>query len=112
MSTLIGAMGDAMNEYEELADPDDYIAAAAELSGTVGEFLNASKREQLAEILRDENGLAPTDAALDVIMAVIESTNKTDALWGESEQPNSPTAWHYAMNAGIAIDHVKRTILR
>jgi hypothetical protein len=40
-------------------------------------------RNRVAEALLDGNGLPPTRAALDVIMAVVRATEKTDELHGQ-----------------------------
>jgi hypothetical protein len=42
-------------------------------------------RNRVAEALVDENGLPPTRAALDVIMAVVRTTEWTDKM--STEQP-------------------------
>jgi hypothetical protein len=53
-------------------------------------------RNRVAEALTDENGLPPTRAALDVIMAVVRETERTDENWQES---SAPSLERYAIDA-------------
>lgn len=58
------------------------------------------KRNRVSDALIDENGLPPTSAALDVIMAVIESTDWTDEHHGEKLTGNGPVdIRQYALDA-------------
>ena len=58
------------------------------------------QRERVAVALMDENGFAPTSAALDVIMAVIRETDRTDIDWRED---SAPGLWRYALDAERAL---------
>jgi len=68
-------------------------------------------REELANVLRDENGLQPTPAALDVIMAVVRETVHTDEKHGtlmahrsrDEMGPPLPTLARYAIDAERAL---------
>ena len=63
---------------------------------TEDEFDEMSTRERLAEALRDENGLRPTGAALDVLMAAYEACNEVDGLHAQQFRPASPKPEAYA----------------
>lgn len=53
--------------------------------------------DELAGLLLSENGLPPTDNGLEVIKAVIEVLDETDAWHCENEQSGSgPTVKQYA----------------
>lgn len=68
----------------------------------------ASQRERIAEALLDENGLRPTEAALDVIMAVVEATDRLDESWdGNSTIPTPPMA-SYARHAEGSLRVLRR----
>lgn len=58
-----------------------------------------SVREALRQVLRDENGLPPTLAATDVIMAVVESINYTDERHSPNHADLAPTFKRYALDA-------------
>jgi hypothetical protein len=60
-------------------------------------------RDRIAEALLDANGLHPTTAALDVIMAVIDATDRLDEDWdGNATIPVPPVAT-YARNAELSL---------
>lgn len=44
-------------------------------------------RDRLAEALLDENGLRPTETALDVLVAVAAALDGTDADWAGVKPP-------------------------
>jgi hypothetical protein len=68
-------------------------------------------RNRVAEALLDGNGLPPTRAALDVIMAVVRATDRTDennakAMAGRSRGgcvSFEPSLTRYALNAESAL---------
>lgn len=65
-------------------------------------------RERIAIALLNENGLQPTNAALDVIMAVVEATDRLDASWpGDAATPSPPMAW-YARHAEGTLRALRR----
>lgn len=105
MSSLFGAMFDAHNDYEgsPFSESED-ITPADELSSAVGEFLDADLRDQFAAVLahHDENGLDPTPAAVDVLMAVVRSLDYTD------EHHDTPDASRYALDAEQALRIMRR----
>lgn len=95
MSTLIGRMSDALADADEVSysTEQEPTHPAETLIETVAEFLNADRQEQLREVLRNENGLAPTSNALEVIMAAIKATDDLDAAW--TNMPATPTVDAY-----------------
>lgn len=64
------------------------------------EWFDASTRDKLAEALTDENGLRPTEAALDVILAVVAATDDVDQNYTGR---GAPTAVRYASAARHAL---------
>ena len=52
------------------------------------ESIHDQLRNRVAVALMDENGFAPTSAALDVIMAVIRSTDSTDEAFRGQRAPS------------------------
>lgn len=61
-----------------------------------------SDREALRDFLRDENGLPPTEATTDVIIAVIEQTIRTDENH-DGRVDNVPTVSTYAKDTERAL---------
>lgn len=58
---------------------------------------NRYSDDELAGLLLSENGLPPTDNALEVIKAVVQVIDETDAWHGESNLSGSgPTVKQYA----------------
>lgn len=55
---------------------------------------------KLAQALLDENGLPPTQNAMEVIIAVVRSTIRTDEKW---KGMGIPTITGYAMSAESAL---------
>ena len=117
MTQELAELANLVTAYGENADPDDLntdTSAGDELSAAVGRFVaergystgctytnlaELSLRDRLALLLSDydANGLRPTDAALDVIMTVIESTEQTDEEWWDLG--DQPSVWCYAHDA-------------
>jgi hypothetical protein len=70
-------------------------------------FAELDIRERVAVALMDENGLQPTHAALDVIMAVVRSTEWTDEQHGKAQAQRArdeiggavPDVLRYALDA-------------
>lgn len=60
-------------------------------------------RERIAIALLDENGLRPTQAALDVIMATIEACDNQDEYWSDAKKPGVSSPFDYA---DMVIDHL------
>lgn len=68
-------------------------------------------RNRVADALLDENGLPPTGPALDVIMAVVRSTERVDESYGKAmaNRPQDvihvpvPTLSRYAIDAERAL---------
>lgn len=67
--------------------------------------MNADLREKFRDILRDENGLLPTDAATDLLITVLLSTEKTDERWGNNDLPGVPSVTDYAGDAIRFLKH-------
>ena len=79
-------------------DADD-----TELRAQHDEWHAASRRDRVAEALLDENGLRFTEAALDVIMAVVDSVDYID------ENGVSPASVRdYALDAERALRIVRK----
>lgn len=69
--------------------------------------MSPETRTALVAALSDENGLAPTDTALKVIVAVIDATGKTDE--DHCNLPGIPSLDLYAADAVCALNVVRRT---
>lgn len=93
LARLSDAVDAARNPNIISTDPFDEII---ELVAAVDEFLASTRIEQLRDVLRDENGLAPTEARTDVLIAVVFEMNRTDENW---EFPGGPSARDYAADA-------------
>ena len=59
-------------------------------------------RQEFTDALRDENGLLPTAAALDVLTAVLMSIDYTDETWPHR---GVPSAVDYARGAVRRLEH-------
>jgi len=64
------------------------------------ESIHDQLRNRVAVALMDENGFAPTWAALDVIMAVVRATDETDQTF---DGPGTPTLIRYLVDAERAL---------
>jgi len=67
--------------------------------------MHPSYYEDLVSALRDENGLAPTERAMRVIVTVIESTIITDE---RHAGVGIPSVDMYALNAEFALSELRR----
>lgn len=74
---------------------------------SIVQSMDDDQRNRVAEALLDENGLPPTQAALDVIMAVVRATERTDEVHGlamaERSRGGSPRLNRYAIDAERAL---------
>ena len=78
---------------------------------SIVQSMDDDQRNRVAEALLDENGLPPTSAALDVIMAVVRSTERTDENHGKVMAHRSrdemgagtPRVTRYAIDAERAL---------
>jgi hypothetical protein len=96
MTTLSGRLSDAadvLRAKREQHRGDDDIA---ELIFAADAMTEATPIEKIRDALRDANGLAPTDAASDVLVAVIFALNRTDEKWGDRGFPGAPSTTDYA----------------
>jgi hypothetical protein len=97
MSTLSGRLSDAADTLRNIdvngRDEDDAIT---ELIDAADDMLNAAPIEKIRDALHDDNGLPPTAAASDVLIAVIFALNRTDEKWGERGFPGAPSTTDYA----------------
>jgi len=73
------------------------------------ESIHDQIRNRVSVALMDENGFAPTSAALDVIMAVIRETDRTDIDWRED---SAPGLWRYAIDAERALRVLRKNEAR
>lgn len=65
-------------------------------------FGELSQRDRLAEALLDENGLRPTDAALDVLLVAVAALDETDEKWDHPYEP-VPSISNYAFRVRKAM---------
>jgi hypothetical protein len=77
---------------------------AMQLVASVDELFEGTRADRIGEALRDENGLRPTAAALDVIMAVIRETERTDEHHGRKRTDSpTPSLHRYSCDAERAL---------
>lgn len=67
------------------------------------ESITDELRNRVSDALLDENGLPPTGPALDVIMAVVDSTTGTDERHDPNGDSEVPTVDRYAVDAETAL---------
>lgn len=64
-----------------------------------GTAVTAELIERLRDALRDENGLLPTNAATDVMIAALLAMERIDEKWSERGFPGVPSTTDYAAGA-------------
>jgi hypothetical protein len=102
MSTLLGHLFDAVEDLRNTDPDEDYsVDDIADLMSATDEILESKTEDLLREVLRDENGFAPTPAAIEVIMEVVREINRTDNDWAEPD--SQPGFWRYALDAERAL---------
>lgn len=62
--------------------------------------------EKIGNALRDENGLLPTGASLDVLITTLVAIDKTDERW---DHAGVPSTTDYATSI---VEHLDRSYLR
>lgn len=92
---------------EKLIDEDDRAVQLSKLTlaGQLIESHDGDVAAAIGDVLRDENALAPTPGAVDVLVTVIRTFTLTDTRWGERGLSGSPSATDYAADA---IDMLRR----
>lgn len=88
-------------------------SAASKLADTAEALADEVQREttvaeRLADALRDENGLAPTSAALYVLAKVVDALNEVDARWAHRYLPGNPSVTDYAAMAREALGGIEQ----
>jgi hypothetical protein len=99
MSTLSGRLADAVDavrSVKTMATPTQVAANYDELIDAADAMLDAAPIDKIRDALNDANGLPPTAAASDVLVAVIFALNRTDEKWGERGFPGAPSTTDYA----------------
>jgi hypothetical protein len=101
MTTLSGRLSDASDALRNFKGyrgeiADEYVDVTAELIDAADAMTEATPIEKIADALRDANGMSLTTASLDVLVAVLQSINRTDEKWSERGFPGAPSTTDYA----------------
>lgn len=98
---------DTAEQAVAMANESGYHAVSAELvdsdddperhAGWTASDDGAGDRlsDQLREVLKDANGLPPTHAAADVLVAVLYAVDRVDEAW---DHPGAPSVTDYAVH--------------
>jgi len=85
------------NELTWIGSPK-ILQAAKALIDSVDELYEGTPAQRIGKILRDENGLSLTPAAIDVLVSVLATIDSLDETWGEKKLPGVPSINDYAAN--------------
>lgn len=101
---MANSLYEPIEQVRTLQPGPKYEEAVTELADTAEELADAVTderplRERLRDVLRDGNGLPPTNAMADVLIAVLFAADRTDEKWSERGFPGVPSTTDYA--AGV-----------